>query len=144
MTATDHAVDATRPSAPFRETYFPPADMHVERRADGTLVIEPVAKLEPFLPNFPAELESLAASGDGQSRVIATGPRGGRRVRNAGRNRAGGELRKLNEVPSVEREFHNGLRGHYLSDGCALRIDQRRSSRRDCSLPPRPASSGGR
>ena len=24
--------------APFRATYFPPADMRVERRADGTLV----------------------------------------------------------------------------------------------------------
>jgi feruloyl-CoA synthase len=42
--------------APFRQTFFPPADMSVERRADGTLIIEPVAELAPFVPNFPAQL----------------------------------------------------------------------------------------
>jgi feruloyl-CoA synthase len=57
MSATDPAVaDVAARRAPFRRTYFPPADMRVERRADGTLVIEPVAELAPFVPNFPAQL----------------------------------------------------------------------------------------
>ncbi len=34
--------------APFRATYFPPSDMRVERRADGTLVVEPVTELAAF------------------------------------------------------------------------------------------------
>jgi feruloyl-CoA synthase len=61
MTATDHtAGNVASPRAPFRETYFPPADMRVERRADGTLVIEPVAALAPFVPNFPQQLAHWA------------------------------------------------------------------------------------
>ena len=42
--------------APFRATYFPPSEMRVERRADGTLVVEPVTELAPFIPNLPAQL----------------------------------------------------------------------------------------
>ena len=33
--------------APFRATYFPPSDMRVERRADGTLVVEPLDRTRP-------------------------------------------------------------------------------------------------
>ena len=47
--------------APFRATYFPPSDMRVERRADGTLVVEPVTELAPFVPNLPAQLSEWAA-----------------------------------------------------------------------------------
>ena len=59
MTATHPSVEATK-RAPFRRTYFPPADMRVERRADGTLVLEPVAELAPFVPNFPEQLADWA------------------------------------------------------------------------------------
>lgn len=47
--------------APFRETAFPPADMRVERRAGGTLVIESVEPLHPFVPNLPRALAEWAA-----------------------------------------------------------------------------------
>ncbi len=47
--------------AGFRETFFPPADMHVERRPDGSIIVEPVAALEPFVPNLPAVLADWAA-----------------------------------------------------------------------------------
>jgi len=46
--------------APFRATNFPPADMRVERRANGTLVIEPVEPLQPFIPSLPRELAEWA------------------------------------------------------------------------------------
>jgi feruloyl-CoA synthase len=45
---------------PFRATYFPSSEMRVERRADGTLIVEPVAELPPFLPNLPAQLVERA------------------------------------------------------------------------------------
>ncbi len=35
--------------------------MRVERRGDGTLVVEPVAELEAFVPNLPAQLTDWAA-----------------------------------------------------------------------------------
>jgi feruloyl-CoA synthase len=60
MTARDHAAADASSRAPFRETFFPAADMRVERRPDGTLVIEPVAELAPFVPNFPAQLAHWA------------------------------------------------------------------------------------
>jgi feruloyl-CoA synthase len=47
--------------APFRETCFPSSGMRVERRADGTLVVEPVEPLHPFVPSIPRELENWAA-----------------------------------------------------------------------------------
>ena len=47
--------------APFRTTYFPSSDMRVERRADGTLIVEPKDELWPFLPNLPAQLAERAA-----------------------------------------------------------------------------------
>jgi len=59
-----------RASAPFRETYFPPADMQVERRPDGTLLVEPVAPLQPFVPNLPAQLTDWATR-DPQRQCIA-------------------------------------------------------------------------
>ena len=48
--------------APFRATFFPSAEMRVERRADGTLVVEPVAELAPFAPSLPAQLSEWAAA----------------------------------------------------------------------------------
>jgi feruloyl-CoA synthase len=47
--------------APFRATYFPPSEMRVERRSDGTLVVEPVTPLHPFVPSLPAQLADWAA-----------------------------------------------------------------------------------
>lgn len=46
--------------APFRDTAFPRADMRVERRGDGTLVIEPVEPLHSFVPSIPQELVTQA------------------------------------------------------------------------------------
>lgn len=46
--------------APFRDTAFPRADMRVERRGDGTLVIEPVEPLHSFVPSIPQELATQA------------------------------------------------------------------------------------
>ena len=51
----------TQPQAPFRETYFPSAEMRVERRADGTVLLTPVLELEPYVPNLPAELARWAS-----------------------------------------------------------------------------------
>ena len=47
-------MNASKP--PFRTTYFPSSEMRVERRADGTLIVEPVTELPPFVPNLPAQL----------------------------------------------------------------------------------------
>ncbi len=46
--------------APFRATYFPSAEMRVERRADGTLVVDPVVELEPYVSNLPVVLAGWA------------------------------------------------------------------------------------
>ncbi len=43
------------------DTYFPPSDMRVERRADGTLIVEPLTALAPFVPNLPRQLSAWAA-----------------------------------------------------------------------------------
>ncbi|MGH8308770.1 MAG: feruloyl-CoA synthase [Steroidobacteraceae bacterium] len=45
-----------RQNAPFRQTFFPSAEMNVERRRDGSVVLRPVTELEPFLPSIPGEL----------------------------------------------------------------------------------------
>ena len=45
---------------PFRQTYFPSAEMRVERRPDGTMIVRPVAELAPFVPSIPAELAAWA------------------------------------------------------------------------------------
>ncbi len=47
-------------TAPFKETWFPSAEMRVERRADGSMVVEPVLELEPFTPSIPVELARAA------------------------------------------------------------------------------------
>ena len=45
---------------PFREVAFPSAAMQVESRADGSLVVQPVEQLAPFVPNLPQELARQA------------------------------------------------------------------------------------
>ena len=52
-------MNASKP--PFRTTYFPSSEMRVERRADGTLIVEPVTELPPFVPNLPAQLAERVA-----------------------------------------------------------------------------------
>jgi feruloyl-CoA synthase len=47
--------------APFRQTAFPPSDMRVERRPDGTLIVEPVEALRPHAASVPRELADWAA-----------------------------------------------------------------------------------
>jgi feruloyl-CoA synthase len=47
--------------APFRETAFPPSDMRVERRSDGTLIVEPIEALRPHAASVPLELAAWAA-----------------------------------------------------------------------------------
>ena len=51
---------ATKP--PFRATFFPSSEMRVERRPDGTLIVDPVAELAPFVPNLAAQLAERAAA----------------------------------------------------------------------------------
>ena len=52
-------------SAPFKQTFFPSAEMRVERRSDGSIVVTPVTALKAFKPNIPAELARQAlAIGD--------------------------------------------------------------------------------
>jgi feruloyl-CoA synthase len=68
----------TATSAPFKETFFPSADMRVERRSDGSIVVTPVTALQDFRPNIPAELARQAlALGDKTylaQRAAAGGP----------------------------------------------------------------------
>jgi len=45
---------------PFKQTYFPSAEMQVERRADGSFVVVPALQLEPYVANLPAELVTWA------------------------------------------------------------------------------------
>ncbi len=47
-------------NAPFRPTRFPPCQMQVERRADGSVWITPRLPLQPFEPNLPAQLAAQA------------------------------------------------------------------------------------
>ena len=47
-------------SAPFKQTFFPSAEMRVERRNDGSIVVTPVTALQDFKPNIPAELARQA------------------------------------------------------------------------------------
>lgn len=46
----------TLATAPFRETFFPSAEMRVEKREDGTLVLRPVLPLDDYPPHVPGEL----------------------------------------------------------------------------------------
>lgn len=48
-------------AAPFRKTFFPSSAMHVERRADGTMLVTPNVSLAPHSCNLPAELARRAA-----------------------------------------------------------------------------------
>lgn len=47
-------------SHPFRQTYFPSAEMRVERRTDGVMIIRPVVELAAFVPSIPAEVATWA------------------------------------------------------------------------------------
>jgi feruloyl-CoA synthase len=47
--------------APFRITFFPSSQMRVEHRADGSMIVEPVVELEPYVANLPAVLADWAA-----------------------------------------------------------------------------------
>jgi feruloyl-CoA synthase len=64
-------------SAPFKQTYFPSAEMQLERRADGTMVITPITPLDAFHPNIPAELARQAAALDQKPYLAQRSPRGG-------------------------------------------------------------------
>ena len=48
-------------AAPFRETFFPSAEMKVERRSDGSILVTPLVELEPFDPSIPGELLAWAS-----------------------------------------------------------------------------------
>ena len=56
----------SQPAAPFRETLFPSAEMRVERRADGCVLLTPAVGLEPHVANLPAELAVQAARQPGR------------------------------------------------------------------------------
>lgn len=71
----------TQPTAPFRATFFPPAEMRVERRADGTLIVDPVAPLQPFVPNLPAVLAAWATRDPERIHLAQRAERGGPWIR---------------------------------------------------------------
>lgn len=64
-------------SAPFKETWFPSAEMRVERRADGSILITPVAELDRFVPNIPAELADWAQRQPNKVYLAQRAKRGG-------------------------------------------------------------------
>ena len=64
-------------SAPFKETWFPSAQMRVERRADGSIEVTPVAELEPFNPSIPAELAHWARQQPNKAYLAQRARRGG-------------------------------------------------------------------
>jgi len=51
----------SRPNAPFKQTFFPSAAMHIERRDDGCLVVTPELPLAAYLSNIPKVLAQRAA-----------------------------------------------------------------------------------
>ena len=63
-------------TATFKETFFPSAEMRVERRADGSIHVVPVVELEPFNPNIPAELASWASKLAGKTYLAQRSARG--------------------------------------------------------------------
>jgi feruloyl-CoA synthase len=71
----------TKPSAPFRATFFPPAEMRVERRGDGTLIVDPVTPLQPFVPNLPAVLADRAGRDPEWIHLAQRASRGGPWIR---------------------------------------------------------------
>lgn len=71
----------SQPGAPFRATYFPSAEMRVERRPDGTLVVDPVTPLQPFVPNLPAVLADWATRDPERIHLAQRASRGGPWIR---------------------------------------------------------------
>lgn len=63
--------------APVRRVDFPPADMALEERADGTLIVEPEAALEPHLANLPLALARQAETRPDQAYLAERRPAGG-------------------------------------------------------------------
>lgn len=66
-----------RSTVPFRETFFPSARMHEERRHDGTIVITPELQLEDYVPNLPAVLSQRAAQHPERVYLVERENRGG-------------------------------------------------------------------
>jgi feruloyl-CoA synthase len=62
---------------PYRATFFPASTMRVERRADGTLVVEPEAALAPFVPSLPAQLADWAARDPDRPCIAQRATKGG-------------------------------------------------------------------
>lgn len=69
--------------APFRATYFPSSAMRVERRDDGTLIVDPVTTLDPFVPSLPAQLADWAARDPGRPCMAQRAGKGGPWVRHS-------------------------------------------------------------
>jgi feruloyl-CoA synthase len=67
--------------APFRATYFPSSQMHVERRPDGSMIVEPVTALDPFVPSLPAQLADWAARDPGRPCIAQRDGKGGPWIR---------------------------------------------------------------
>lgn len=68
-------------AAPFKRTFFPSAEMRVERRADGSIVVTPVTALKDFTPNIPAELARQALSLGDKTYLAQRAPGGGPWIR---------------------------------------------------------------
>jgi feruloyl-CoA synthase len=76
MTGREAAgMSVTQP--PFRATYFPSSQMRVERRPDGSLIVEPATPLDPFVPSLPAQLADWAARDPGRPCIAQRDGKGG-------------------------------------------------------------------
>ncbi len=69
--------------APFRATYFPSSTMRVERRGDGTLIVEPETALDPFVPSLPAQLADWATRDPARPCMAQRAGKGGPWVRHS-------------------------------------------------------------
>ena len=64
------------PAPPFRDVEFPPVDLEVERRADGTILLTPRQKLEIGFPSVPLGLAHQAALQPDKPHLKERGPDG--------------------------------------------------------------------
>ncbi|MGP1283930.1 MAG: AMP-binding protein [Parasphingopyxis sp.] len=63
--------------APFRHVDFPPVDLDIERRDDGTIVMTPAQPLEIGVPNVPTGLARQAAATPGKPHLRERDPDSG-------------------------------------------------------------------
>ena len=68
-------------SAPVKQTFFPSAQMRLDQRPDGSILVEPTLALDPFVPNIPAELARAALAQPDKTYLAQRSERGAPWVR---------------------------------------------------------------